>query len=477
MARIDIRAFDERDRRAVVSLWTSCGLTRPWNDPDADIDRKLAVADDMFLVATTGDGPSPQVVGSVMSGYDGHRGWMNYLAVDPSMQGFGVGALLVAEAERRLGMLGCAKVNLQVRAENTAALGFYERLGYERDDVVSLGRRLVVDDPPPERAPAVAVPEVVRNKAIAHGAEEWLVHLPELVAGLERDWGISVGAPHEGGTEAFVADATIVDVEDGHGTHDTPDTHAGHDRGGRVDAVLKLLVPREGDAASAEIEVLRRVDGDGCVRLIRGDATRGALLLERLGPSMNDLGLPIAERHRILCDLARRFWRPASDADLPTGADKAAWLIDHITTSWDELDRPCSERVVEHAIACAERRRAAHDDERAVLVHGDVHEWNALSVPDRPGEFKLIDPDGLLAEPEYDLGVMMREDPVEHLADADPDQRARWFARRTGCDVTAIVEWGVVERVSTGLLAMRIDLQPVGRQMLEMAERIAGSGG
>jgi streptomycin 6-kinase len=108
--------------------------------------------------------------------------------------------------------------------------------------------------------------------------------------------------------------------------------------------------------------------------------------------------------------------------------------------------------------------------DRAVIVHGDVHQWNALQAGDG---FKMVDPDGVLAEPEYDLGVVMREDPVELLA-GDPCERARWLARRCGLDATAIWEWGVVERVSTSLLCTRIGLQPVGREMLTAADHVAG---
>jgi len=236
--------------------------------------------------------------------------------------------------------------------------------------------------------------------------------------------------------------------------------------------VLKLMIPRAAiDAAGHEITALRLADGEGCVRLLRADAARGALLLERLGRSLHELALPIAQRHEILCAAAMKVWRPAPGCGLPTGADKAQWLARHITETWTELNHPCSERAVCHALACAERRMAAHDDERAVLVHGDVHEWNALQAPG--GGFKLVDPDGLLAEPEYDLGVMMREDPVE-LMHGDPRERARWLARRTGLSTEAIWEWGVAERVSTGLMATRVGLQPVGRQMLAAADHVAG---
>jgi streptomycin 6-kinase len=289
---------------------------------------------------------------------------------------------------------------------------------------------------------------VVRQKALAVGARAWLDDLPLLVASLEHDWSIAVGDAYSDSTEAFVAKGTC---EDG-----TP-------------AVLKLLVPRSGDAAANEITVLRLTRGEGCVRLLRDDPARGALLLERLGRSLYELGLPIGRRHEILCSTVANVWRPAPESGLPTGAEKGRWLADFIVSTWEELNRSCSERAVDHAIACAERRVVAHRDERAVLVHGDVHQWNALEAEDG---FRLVDPDGLLAEPEYDLGIIMREDPLD-ISDSDPHERARWLAARTGLDATAIWEWGVVERVSTGLLGTKVGLQPVSRQMLAVADRLA----
>jgi streptomycin 6-kinase len=230
--------------------------------------------------------------------------------------------------------------------------------------------------------------------------------------------------------------------------------------------VLKLMIPRPGDHAGHEITVLRLAGGEGCARLLAADERRGAMLLERLGPSMYALGLPFDQRLEILTDLAARVWRPASG--LPSGADKARWLAGFITAEGTGLP----EHVRLHALACAARRAAAHDPARAVLVHGDVHQWNTLLT--RDGGFALVDPDGLLAEPEYDLGILMREDPVELMA-GDPRERARWLASRTGCDPLAIWEWGVVERVSTGLLATAIGLQPAGAQMLAAADSIARS--
>ncbi|WP_418318973.1 GNAT family acetyltransferase [Piscinibacter sakaiensis] len=139
---VTIRAFADADEDAVVALWQACGLTRPWNDPHRDIERKRAVQRELFLVAEDGE---RRVVASVMGGYDGHRGWINYLAVDPRHQRQGIAAALVRELEARLLALGCPKLNLQVRSGNEAANRFYESLGYQRDDVVSFGRRLIPD--------------------------------------------------------------------------------------------------------------------------------------------------------------------------------------------------------------------------------------------------------------------------------------------------------------------------------------------
>jgi streptomycin 6-kinase len=285
---------------------------------------------------------------------------------------------------------------------------------------------------------------------MAVGAGVWLDGLPNLIRDLERDWAITVGRPFDDATEAFVAEVVL---DDG------------------APAVLKVLVPRDGRAALNEVTALRLVGGEGCPLMLRASLQRGAILLERLGRPLSELDVPVRERHAILVAAAERIWRPVSDGVLPSGAEKARSLGDFITRAWKELDRPCSERAVADALACAGRRAAAHDEERAVLVHGDVHQWNALEAGD--GSFKLADPDGLVAEPEYDLGIIMREDPVELLRDG-PEERARRLAALTGLDATAIWEWGVVERVSTGLLATKIGLQPVGREMLEAADRVAG---
>lgn len=140
-----VREFQDADEAQVIDVWRACGLTRPWNDPSRDIARKKQVQPDLFLVAED----EGTIVGTVMAGYEGHRGWINYLGVLPERQKSGIARALMDEAERRLRALGCPKINLQVRSDNQEALAFYARIGFQQDPVLSLGKRLVQDEPRP----------------------------------------------------------------------------------------------------------------------------------------------------------------------------------------------------------------------------------------------------------------------------------------------------------------------------------------
>jgi ribosomal protein S18 acetylase RimI-like enzyme len=136
-----VRTYSVEDQRAVIDLWDRCGLLRPWNNPLKDIGRKLRVNSDWLLVAVIRN----KVVGSVMIGYEGHRGWINYLAVDPSLRRQGIGRRLMERAEEILRKAGCPKINLQVRSANKQAADFYANLGYLQDEVISFGKRLDPD--------------------------------------------------------------------------------------------------------------------------------------------------------------------------------------------------------------------------------------------------------------------------------------------------------------------------------------------
>ena len=137
-----VRPFQPADESAVIDLWRRCDLVRSQNDPVKDITRKLRVSPEMFLVGVI-DG---KIVATVMAGYEGHRGWINYLAVDPGLQRVGLARLIMDEAERLLRAAGCPKINLQVRSTNSAVIEFYKRIGYSIDDVTSMGKRLESDE-------------------------------------------------------------------------------------------------------------------------------------------------------------------------------------------------------------------------------------------------------------------------------------------------------------------------------------------
>jgi ribosomal protein S18 acetylase RimI-like enzyme len=141
---MNIRPYLLADEAAVIALWTECGLTRPWNDPKKDITRKLTVQPEWFLVGLD-EAHGEDVIASAMFGYDGHRGWVNYLAVSPACQRRGHARKLMAHGEDLLKAAGCPKLSLQLRSSNSEVLNFYKHLGYDGDDVISLGKRLIPD--------------------------------------------------------------------------------------------------------------------------------------------------------------------------------------------------------------------------------------------------------------------------------------------------------------------------------------------
>ena len=136
-----IRPFEAADEAAVVALWQRCNLTRPWNDPNKDVARKLDVQRELFLVGVE----AGAIVAAVMAGYDGHRGSVNYLAVDPQHRRRGFGRALMQRVEALLAERGCPKINLMIRSSNADVITFYGRLGYKPDEVIALGKRLIAD--------------------------------------------------------------------------------------------------------------------------------------------------------------------------------------------------------------------------------------------------------------------------------------------------------------------------------------------
>jgi streptomycin 6-kinase len=308
---------------------------------------------------------------------------------------------------------------------------------------------------------ALDVPDIVRGKALALGApgRQWLRDLPDVVHSLEREWDVTVGNTLHGGSAAYVAAVTTGDG--------TP-------------AVLKLQLPGYDELAefASEIRVFQIAAGRGYARLLRADASRGALLQERLGPRLSDLNLPAERQFEIICATLRHAWITDPDvATFPSGAEKARWLREFISDAWQTLGQPCSEGVIAQALAHTHTREAAFDPARAVLVHGDAHGANTLAPFGWDGSsdarFAFVDPDGLFAEPAYDLGILMRGWNAELLA-GNPlhlgHERCAFLSRLTGEDPEAIWQWGVIERVSTGLFLIQIGYESEGREYLHVAE-------
>jgi streptomycin 6-kinase len=268
-------------------------------------------------------------------------------------------------------------------------------------------------------------------------------------------WDLQLGHAFEGGTASYVVSAT-----DGVGRS----------------CVLKIGMPLEmddSDTFARSVRVHQLADGHGCAKLFEHDLSLHAMLLERLGPNLHDLELPLPRVLDLIAATLRDFWRPVdADSDLPSGAEKAAWLARYINTTWTTLGRPCDRTVVDRAVALCDRRAAAFDERRAVLVHGDAHGWNTLRAG--PGRFKFVDPEGLRSEPEHDLSVAMREYNRPLLAGDTASlvrERAETLAIRCGVDVEAVWEWGFIERVSTGLANLQEFHDGEGAAFLEVAAR------
>ena len=138
---MQIKPYVPEYEKAVIGLWQKCELTRPWNNPKLDIERKMKVNPELFLVGLKDD----KVIASVMGGYEGHRGWVNYLAVDPEYRRQGLGRQMMEAVEKKLLEKGCPKINIQIRGDNTEAPVFYDKIGYKKEDRVSMGRRLKED--------------------------------------------------------------------------------------------------------------------------------------------------------------------------------------------------------------------------------------------------------------------------------------------------------------------------------------------
>ena len=208
------------------------------------------------------------------------------------------------------------------------------------------------------------------------------------------------------------------------------------------------------------------------------DTVRRALLLERLGPPLAELSLSVEEQIDIIAATLRGSWRPIEvPTELFTGADQARWLGDFIQRQWTTLDQPHPNATIDQALNFVDRRFAAFDRSTAVLIHGDAHPGNMLTVIASGGDdrrFKLVDPEGLLSEPGHELGIPLRAW-CDELIVGDPVRLGTEWCQRmstaTDVDAQSIWEWAFIERVSTGLLYAHLGDQTTARAFLHIADQ------
>ena len=298
------------------------------------------------------------------------------------------------------------------------------------------------------------LPDAVQKRAISIGAPgtRWLARIDAIAADIGASWQLTLGKPISGGTESLVLPAIRSDGSQ---------------------AILKIGMPTVCDSAN-EARILRLADGRGYVTLYEENVEHNAILVERLGRSLAEIGSDSAEKIETICSVLKTAWLPLTEPldKMMTGAEKARWLADFIEKTWDEMGEPCSKATRNLALDFAEARAAAFDPGNCVLVHGDAHDANTLQVPGS-NQFKFVDPDGLFASPACDLAVPMREWGAELLAGdavALGQERCERIAELTGVDKTAIWQWGFMERVSTGLVLHQINLPEQATEFLEVAD-------
>lgn len=302
-------------------------------------------------------------------------------------------------------------------------------------------------------------PEALRSaQSRGEPGHAWVAALPGVVAELCEEWSLTLGRPISGGKWAYVVHATTAD-------------------GSR--AVLKVSPPAHEFAMMPE-QLLAAADGRGYVRLLAQDIARSAMLMEPLGPPLLSTALPLEEMLDVLAATLKQAWRAPClpGVTVPAENDKAAGLIGLLDELWPATGKPCSQRLISTARSLAERRAEAAGESTAVACHGDPHPGNLLAIDTpRPGAesgYVFVDPDGILCDPAYDLGVAM-SGWQDHILRADhPTALVRTWSTRlataTGLDDQAVWEWAFVERVTSGLYLTHHGHHTEGHDLLASAE-------
>ena len=298
------------------------------------------------------------------------------------------------------------------------------------------------------------LPKLAQVKALNQPGTEpdWSIVLDQKVARLARKWKLKTGQVLDGGTENLILEVSRENGEL---------------------AILKIALPFS--SIALESIALQTANGQSYARLYEVDYSKGALLLERLGKPLSSSLKNIDEHIHIICSTLKKAWvKPHTTLLLPTSVSVATYFKDFIQTKWTELDKPFSIQSLKLANEFAEARIDGFKPENCVLVHGDAHGFNTLAAGN--GEYKFIDPDGLLADKGFDLICLMRDWSEPLLRGKTLDlllKRHALLAQLTDADETSIWQWGYLGRLVIGLTLLELGNTTKGRQTLEVADRIS----
>ncbi|MCW6653801.1 aminoglycoside phosphotransferase family protein [Aerococcaceae bacterium NML210727] len=283
---------------------------------------------------------------------------------------------------------------------------------------------------------------------------KWKDNLNALIKGIEKEWNISLDRVIEGGSEAFVARCTL-----SNGTK----------------CIVKIFIPQlSGNSVFVQqVEAYKVANGYGYAKLFKYDIERKVMLLECLGLSMCELTYSTQEQIKIICSLLKETWITIDENYcLKPMRELIQWFREFIIDTWEKTGKPCDRKVIDRAMLYLKSREMAINSYERVLIHGDPHSGNILqTLNDDTVSFKFIDPDGIIGEPGYDLGVLMREwiNEFEDFPIEKAKERISLLYKETGIDIQSIWEWGFIQLVSTGLFLILIEGPGLGDRMLTIS--------
>ncbi len=294
-----------------------------------------------------------------------------------------------------------------------------------------------------------------RAELLGQQGQQWLADLQAVVTQTLEDFGLTFIDTLPGGSESYLA---LTQGSDG------------------IRCVVKVMMPNDHGMA-AELAGLQAAKGRGYAKLIGADPKRGVLVIEELGAAIADSGLPIQQQLQHITQALKLSWQADIDPSaLVDGANKADWLYHHIQHTPSKIAGHVEKALIHRALDHIDLRRSQWRQDAFVLVHGDAHEHNTLAEGStEQASYKLIDPDGLFFEAAYDLGILLRNW-IDAYQIAEPatalTQRATWLAEQTQVSRQAIVSWGFVEIVSTGIHLLELGFADEGQRYLDLGQTL-----